>query len=759
MKIHYSLLGLLLSSTQLSGQQGNLPNFFHQSTQINAVVETIRPVYKLSTSQRSIMIDGKPAEKAWQEANSAQGFWMHSPRDDRAETFKTEIKICADQKHLYILAICQDPNPPVLTSRKRDANFWDQDGIAIILDPIDKQTNGYLFGTTAAGIQTEGLLLNGGRSTDKNWDTEWSVNTLQAKDHWVAEIAIPLEVLRFSKGNRDWGINFIRIEMSDNSTHSWVPIPRNINKTNLAFTGLLRWDNPPKNTNKGKSLIPYLTQQLSQDFRNEQVNQMKTGIGLDAKFTLSPTLTLDATFNPDFSQVEADEQITNVSRFNIRLPERRVFFMENKDLFEDFSSSRVRPFFSRQIGLDHKRRPIPILFGLRLNGNLNQQLRMGLLNVQTQVAEEKAGQNYTAAVFHQRILSRSTLKGFLINRQTIETRGVNTQDYGRNAGLEFEYISTDNKWSSEAAYNHSFKPGIERHNAYYKLGARYRNRGVSAFLNWYEVQDEYYADIGFLRNIEHYDAKRDTSIRIGYGSFYSAVTFTFVPTSERRFTAQRFSFTNQLQLRATGRDILERKTAFSYQMRFPGDSKIELSINSREVHLQYPFSFTRSSPLPVDTYHNNGLKIETRTDGRKSVYGKLTGRYESFYGGTRLGLSSSLYYRMNTWGKLGVKMEYNDLQFPKPYGSRRLFSIRPKLYINFNENLFLKTFIQYNSQREQLNINARLQWRFAPLSDLYFVYTDNYLAETGTLEEQIGWLSLRPNKRSLIMKINYWLDW
>lgn len=751
--------GMVLTSAIAHAQGDSLPDFFQRaiSSDLNQN-QNSRPEHSIHFTNAPITIDGRPLESLWQEVKGIQNFWMHSPRDDQAARFKTEIKICADQTHLYVLAICQDPNPPVLTSRKRDVNFWGQDGISIILDPLDKRTNGYFFGTTAAGIQSEGLLLNGGRTIDKNWDADWQVSTVNEKDYWLAEIAIPLKVLSFSQENQHWGLNFFRVEMSDNSTHSWVPVPRQINKTDLAFTGRLYWQTPPKKHKKNRILIPYLTQQFAQDFHKASNHQMKTNVGLNAKFGLTPILSLDVTMNPDFSQVEADEQITNVSRFNIRLPERRVFFLENKDLFEDFSSSRVRPFFSRQIGLDARRRPIPILYGLRLNGNLNKQLRIGLLNVQTRLAEKHAGQNYTATVFHQRIFRQSTVKGFLINRQAIRQDGIDRRDFGRNAGLEFEYQAENNRWSGEAAYNHSFKQGIDQRNAYYKLGGRYRNKQVSAFINWYEVQDNYYADIGFLRNIEHYDAIRDTSIRLGYGSLHQSINFTFLPKTERRFTAQRFSFIHQLQLRASGRDILERKTTFTYQMRFPGSGRIEMAVSEREVHLQFPFSFTKGTPLPAATYHNNGIKFEVRTDRRKPFYGTLTARYESFYGGTRLGLTSSTYYRMQTWGKLGLKLEYNDLQFSNPYGGRKLVSIRPKLYINFSQNLFWKTFIQYNSQSEKLNINTRFQWRFAPQSDLFIVYTDNYLAELESLEEEMRWLVLRPDNRTLVMKINYWLN-
>src|SRR5690606_35236948 len=167
----------------------------------------------------------------------------------------------------------------------------------------------------------------------------------------------------------------------------------------------------------------------------------KAKAGLDAKVAVSASLNLDLTVNPDFSQVDVDQQVTNLTRFSIFFPERRTFFLENADLFSEFGAPPFRPFFSRSIGLDHYARPIPILFGARLSGNLTEKIRIGVMNMQTGKQGETPAQNYTAAAIHRRIGSRSVIKGYYLDREIVGEKGEarpsgTYSGYGRNAGLE-----------------------------------------------------------------------------------------------------------------------------------------------------------------------------------------------------------------------------------------------------------------------------------------------------------------------------------
>jgi hypothetical protein len=216
--------------------------------------------------------------------------------------------------------------------------------------------------------------------------------------------------------------------------------------------------------------------------------------------------------NPDLSQVEVDNQVTNLSRYNIFFPERRTFFLENADLFSGFGIEPIRPFYSRKSGLDANGNKIPILFGARVSGNLAKNTRVGFMDMQTGRKDSYAPENYLALSIDQRVFKRSVIKGYVLNRQSFmredEKRNNPLNEFGRNAGVEFNYSDLAGKWGAWATYHHSFKPTITTANRYYSTGVNYNARNLSAVIDFTNVGTNYYADMGFIERIENYDALR-----------------------------------------------------------------------------------------------------------------------------------------------------------------------------------------------------------------------------------------------------------
>ena len=196
------------------------------------------------------------------------------------------------------------------------------------------------------------------------------------------------------------------------------------------------------------------------DYETDDPSDTSFDVGLDAKIALSSSLNLDLTVNPDFSQVEVDQQITNLTRFSIFLPEQRTFFLENSRLFSQLGVPTAQPFFSRRIGLDEDGQAVPIIYGARLTGNITPTTQMGILNTQTKANDTQAGQNYTAATFSQRVFKRSKIQGLFINRQAFSDGEFSDTDYGRNLSLKFNYLSEDGKFGFWTGAHKSFKKGI-----------------------------------------------------------------------------------------------------------------------------------------------------------------------------------------------------------------------------------------------------------------------------------------------------------
>ena len=709
---------------------------------------------RITRTQEKIQIDGVLDEAIWQDSDVATDFWMSFPVDDRKADRKTEVSMTYDENFLYVGITCHGDRDYVIQTLKRDLDFWRGDGFAIVLDPVAQKTNGFVFGINPAGVQMETLITGytgnrGGppRGMNQNWDNKWFGEVKSYEDRWTAEMAIPFKTLRYEEHRTEWGVNFIRSDMKDNSYHTWSKVPLQFRSIDLGYTGNMIWDQAPTKQNGNVAFVPYINSSSTQDFTEKTPVEYKTAVGFDAKVAVTPALNLDVTLNPDFSQVEVDQQVTNVTRFSIRLPERRTFFLENADVFEDFGRGRARPFFSRRIGLDEDGNTIPILYGLRLSGNLDKKLRIGLMNIQTKANDIQTDQNYTAFAFHRQVFSRSTIKGYFLNQQSMEGSEINYQNYSRNVGAEFTYFSKDGKVRAWGGYGQSFKPYISGKDQFYKFGVRYTTKQFGAIYSASTQGDNYYQDMGFLQRVENYDAERDTTIRLGYTSHTAGMDLRIFPKKENtKWLYSTWQLYNTLYLN-NDLSFNESLTRLSYALTYNGRSELGFEWSNRIIDLLFPFSFTDETPLPAKTYQFNALEVSFTSDSRKTFSYELTGSYGGFYNGTRSNLMLTMKYRQQPWGSFGATLDFNDLQFPDPYGSRQIFLLGPRIEIGFSRNLFWTTFLQWNTQGDNFNINSRLQWRFKPMSDVFLVYTDNYGLEL-----------FAPKTRALVLKVNYWLN-
>ncbi len=702
---------------------------------------------QIQRASQKIQLDGNLDDPAWQSAQIAKDFWQKSPRDDIKAHAKTEVKMTYDDQFLYVGGTCFGTPDWVVSTLKRD-EFWDGDGFAVVLDPLNEATTGYMFATNLYGSQTD-VLLGGGsgfENYNSEWDNRWYVETKIQGDRWSFEMAIPFKTLRYKAGKSIWGLNFVRNDKQGNYLDVWAQMPRQFWVVDLGYTGQLIWDVAPSKLKSGNiAAIPYINTNYNQNFSENEPAEVGFSLGGDAKIALSSSLNLDLTVNPDFSQVEVDRQVTNLTRFSIFLPERRTFFLENSDIFSRFGISQVRPFFSRRIGLDGNGNTVPILYGARLTGNVTSSTRIGLLNTQTKGFEEEPGQNYTVASFNQRIFGRSTIRGMFINRQATEDGKVTDGDYGRNASLEFNYQSVDGKWQGWSGYHPSFQPGVEDKNAFWTVGGSYSGQVFSAGVNWINVGTNYFADVGFVNMLENRDDARDTTIRLGYRLFSVPLEWTFVPTGSS------FINTHGLEIESLFNvdedfEFVERSHEMGYSFEFKNSSEFSVLASFTETDLRYPFSFTDGVPLPAGRYSYNSYGFEYQSDDRKLWQYAVSAGTGDFYNGSITSFAGTLLFRRQPWGNFGMEVEYNKLTFPDEFGEEEIWAFNPRIEIMFNRNIFWTTFLQYNTQADNFNINSRFQWRFAPMSDIFLVYTDNYAVN-----------EFLPKNKAVVFKVNYWL--
>ena len=302
-----------------------------------------RELYQLAIKKTSekVIIDGQLNEPVWQNTELVDQLMNHWPIDTGAAQAITHVKMTYDENFIYISAVCFDNGERIIQSLKRDDNnHWKSDNFNVAIDPINQRTNGFIFATNAGGAQYEGMISVRGNDPDidTNWDNKWYSEVRQLEDRWVLEMAIPFKSLRYNSSNTSWGINFIRSDMENNVYSTWTQFPLNYGGIDFGYNGLLQWDEAPKQSKGKVVLIPYISGGVNKDHEENESTSYDGDIGLDAKIALTSSLNLDLTVNPDFSNVDVDQQVTNLSRFSLFFPEKRNFFLENSDIFSNFGT-------------------------------------------------------------------------------------------------------------------------------------------------------------------------------------------------------------------------------------------------------------------------------------------------------------------------------------------------------------------------------------------------------------------------------------
>ncbi|TDQ17125.1 carbohydrate binding protein with CBM9 domain [Algoriphagus boseongensis] len=726
-------LGLLLPLFTL-GQSGNQDNAF---------------AFKL---KEPIQLDGILDEAIWTDPEGWNGdFMQYFPSDTSKARVNTRVKVAFDENNLYLAAIMENNGPRkyVSTSLRRDYRGEQNDGISFVFDTFNDKTNAFQFGVNPYGVQREALLANGGsRSEDLNlaWDNKWYSEAKIFENHWQVEVIIPLSTLRFSEGAQNWNVNFYRIDSHEGERSTWVPIPRNFPIISTAFLKKLIFEEPLKKNSANISIIPYTAARTSKNFLEGTSEPLTPAFGGDAKVGIGPAMNLDLTFNPDFSQVEVDQQVTNLDRFEIFFPERRQFFLENGDLFESFGHPRARPFFSRRIGVDRdsatgQNIQSKILYGARVSGKINENWRLGAMNMQTATDEDAGvvGKNFSVFALQKKLFTRSNIGLIFVDRESLAldeySQVFNPTAYNRLVGMDYNLNSADGKWTGKVFYHRTFEH--ERKEAPYAFNAYvlYSDIHWRWSFSFQDIGPDFNPVVGFVP-------------RVNYRRINPDVSYSFYPKGSKinrhgpKIELERFW--NE-EIGQTDRDI-----NLGYLVRFNSFSELEFTQRNRYIYLFRDFDPTRTGgePLLAGTdYYNQTFQIQYKSNPRKIFNIDLDFEAGEYYTGNFARITSQMGIRMGYIANISMNFNYARIRLPEPQSDADLVLVGPRIDLTFSKKVFWTTFIQYNNQIDNLNINTRLQWRYAPVSDFFLVYTDNYFPG-----------DFMPKQRSLVLKLNYWLN-
>ncbi len=692
--------------------------------------------YRIEKLQFPITIDGK-IDEAWGLAQTATDFNMVLPMDTSKALVRTEVKMSYDDQHMYIIAICYTDKHQqfMVESLKRDFNFGKNDNFLLFMDPFDDQINGFTFGSNAAGAQWDGLLYDGGKA-DLNWDNKWNSIVKSYEDKWVWEASIPFKTIRYKKGITTWGVNFSRLDISKAEKSSWAPVPRQFPTASLAYTGELIWDAPPPHAGTNISLIPYSLAGSSKNHEAKTPAKNRFEVGVDAKVAVTSSLNLDLTLNPDFSQVEVDRQVTNLDRFELFFPERRQFFIENGDQVNNFGYNTIRPFFSRRIGLN-----TPIVAGARLSGKLNKDWRMGFMNMQTDRVQSSktAAQNYTVFALQRRVFARSNFGMIFVNRDQVLRNDEKDSSYfvnpfNRNIGLEYNLASSNNHWTGKAILLKSFSKNVSKEDWVHAANLQYNTRKWQ--ISWQQeyVGRNYTADVGFVPRKNYF--KLSPGVTRLFFVKNPKIASHSVRLESFSFYDNNFNFT-------------ENTTYMAYTLSMRDQSTFTQWVSNDYIRLLQPFdptNFGKDTLARGSRHQWNAIGTTYNSKPQQLFTYNFSARFGGYYNnGKRTFISAELGYRYQPYVSIAVAASMNYISLPSPWNKTTFWLIGPRIEVTFTDRLFFTTFMQYNNQQKNFNINSRLQWRYKPASDLFIVYTDNYFPAPFNVKN-----------RAIVLKFNYW---
>lgn len=708
---YYPLAGLLLGPVFLLAQNGTQPSYI-----IDRPTATVFPL------SQAPVIDGEVTDDpVWKGIPAFGDLKQNQPNAGQPASEKTDIRIGFTTTTLYVAVVCYDSEPEklVVSDARRDADLKTTDAFQFILDTYHDGQNGFVFGTNPAGMEYDAQVDNEGQGNfgrvrqqggtiggfNLNWDASWTVKTQVGDYGWSAEFAIPLRTLRFKSGeNQTWGFNARRNIQKNYEFDYWAPLPIEFDLKRLSLAGTLT--GLDLKTPGNLKVIPYVLGQLSKDYTaNPSSTDFKPELGGDIKYSVTPGLTLDLTYNTDFAQVEVDEQQINLDRFNLFFPEKRPFFLENAGLFSVGSPGEADLFFSRRIGIGEDGDLVPIIGGARLSGKVNRT-NVGLLSMFTGDVNganiEK--NNFTVARVNHEFAGRSAIGGLFVNRQGM---GELDDDYNRTFALDGK-LGLGKKAQLSGFVAKTATPGIEEKDLAFKFKSQYEWAGWNLYLAYTEVGEGFNPEVGFLQR---------TAFRKGEGLVFKRIRMDgkFGLLEIRPHTAYR-SYWNFNGKQETGFWHIDNHWAFESGM------EIHTGINFTTEGVFEDFEISEGVIVPKGTYNHREALIIFFTNRSKPLYISTRHILGGFFGGKRYANSITLGLRSGDKFNSSFSLIRNDISLPN--GDFNTNILRGRLSYSFTPRLYTQALIQYNSVTNSWSSNIRFGWLQQANTGLFLVLND-----------------------------------
>ena len=723
------------------------------------------PVAQTHITTTAPKIDGVLDEATWAAAVAVSHFLQREPDEGAPATERTEVRILRDDDNLYLGFRCFDSEPEqiIATVMRRDGDLSDDDNVQVVLDTYNDRRGGFFFATNPLGARLDVSLSAEGRSRNESWGCVWSCRAQIDSLGWTAEMAIPLDQLRYAVGDdATWGINLSRTIRRKNERAFVVPPP-----LSYGFSGHLRTSRLATLTGLGRleerprlEITPYAQASTNRDFEALDTEAQYTlDGGIDLKYGITPALTLDLSWRTDFAQVEADQEQVNLTRFSLFFPEKRDFFLEGAGIFSfgervQRSGGGNRPptllFYSRRIGLEEGH-ALPVFGGGKLTGR-SGPFEIGVLNITTEAKQfrdeatdvryiDDSGSflaeddplltqativdtidfeyidttrvqqtNFSILRLRRDILERSSIGLIAVNRDP----GTET-DYNRSFGLDADFSLLDAALNIRGFAARTFSPAdaIGGEDAGH-IAADYRRGAFESNASYLDIGDDFNPEVGFVP-------------RQGIRRYRTTLRYRPLPNTQwiRRYSVgPEFTY-------LTNRDnhLKSHDFGFSAFVNLETGDWLGLRFKQRFENLDDSFEIHEAIEIPAGEHDITAYSFNFFTDEGRRLSGDGSVELGDFWGGERLRLSTNGTIKINSRFSLSTDYEFNSVSLPQ--GHFKTNALSNRFLYTFTTDLFLRGLIQWNSKREIVGLNALCNWRYRPGSDLFVVYSQAWDTDGG----------------------------
>ena len=673
-----------------------------------------------------IKIDGALDEEVWKRAAPATDFIQADPLEGQPATEITEVRIAYDADYLYIAALCRDTDPSgiVVNEIRKDFAGRDQDTFEVLLDTFGDRRNGFVFSTNSQGAKADTQVANEGRDVNPNWDAVWWVEARTTADGWTAEFRIPFKTLRFEAGDgKTWGVNFARRVRRKNELSYWSPVSRAYSIFRASAAGTLA-GLPPLRQGRNLRIKPFLAAGAVRGVGERAFDRDVTA-GVDIKAGITPSLTFDATINPDFAQAEADEQQVNLTQFSLFFPEKREFFLENAGIFyfgdiprNSRSVARFRPpeedlllFFSRRIGLSAAGEQQPLHGGVRLTGRAGG-FTLGLMTMQGKVEDARPSTNYTVARVRRDLFRSSDVGAIILSS---EPNG-NSADFNRVVGVDTNFRFFRNL-SLNGFFARSESRGVTTDQDSAKASIGWEDSKKRLQTSVMKIGEGFRDDLGFVR-------------RTGVTrQFYDAAWFP-EPELLRRRGIRRIEPHGRVWIYTDpSGELVSRSGHVANQTTWNNGSYMEYAFEPRVEAITRPFAISPGVSIPAGRYDWYQHLLLFEGDHSRALSGSIRYTTGGFWSGSQHNVQTSILYRPSyrMVFDLGLQVTKISLDLPKADFTTTLASLRTGY--SFSSNMFLDTLLQYRNDVKQFSANVRFNLIHRPLSDFFIVYNESQFTD------------------------------